>query len=358
MLGCRWTPIKLREEARRLELLVDESKAWEDQKDDLEKASTKEQYSWMDEVLANVSSLESAAQQHMAVVQRGLALAERRIMGATDVTYGLQGGLDHDLERTKAAVWEIIMEHGKDLHWDEMLQAYKDRLVKKDMEEDGEMNYLKVRRYKQETEEQKERIHEWIRGLRGRIGANLTQFQDENVKLQHLFKHYESDEHLRMDDNYEKAVRLKVRVGQAVQEDATEGVHIKEVEALVEGSQQQLKQDIETAAKVSDSVDSLDTLIGDQHLEDDKQMLALTEQYEKLKSQLSMLIKSLTILQSAMQQQQEAHAALKVLEDAEMTKMKQAVENLKPELQSVLDLEGVIKTLHDGTQSRIDDAVV
>ena len=87
-------------------------------------------------------------------------------------------------------------------------------------------------------------------------------------------------------------------------------------------------------------------------------MLALTEQYEKLKSQLSMLIKSLTIVQSAMQQQQEAHAALKVLEDAEMTKMKQAVENLKPELQSVLDLEGVIKTLHDGTQSRIDDVVV
>jgi tetratricopeptide (TPR) repeat protein len=66
------------------------------------------------------------------------------------------------------------MEHGKDLHWDEMLQAFKDRLVKKDMEEDGEMNYLKVRRYKQETEEQKERIHEWIRGLRGRIEANLT----------------------------------------------------------------------------------------------------------------------------------------------------------------------------------------
>ena len=358
MFGCRWTQIKLREEARRLELLVDEAKDWQDKKYEFEKASTKSQYAWMDGTLANVSRLESEAQQHMGVVQEGLALAERRIMGAADVTYGLQGGLDYDLDRTKAAVWEIIMEHGKDLHWDEMLQAYKDRQVKKDMEEDGEMNYLKVRRYKQETEEQKERIHEWIKGLRGRIDANLTQFQDDNVKLQHLFKHYESDEHLRMDDNYEKAMHLKVRISQAVQEDATEGVKIKEMEALVEGSQQHLKQDIETAAKVSDSVDSLDTIIEDDHLEDDKQMLALTEQYEKLKSQLSMLIKSLTIVQSAMQQEQEAHAALKVLEDSEMTKIKQAVENLKPELQSVLDLEGVIKTLNDGTQSRIDDAMV
>ena len=45
------------------------------------------------------------------------------------------------------------------------------------------------------------------------------------VEKQHFFKHYESDEHLRMDDNYEKATHLKARVGQAVQEDATEGVH-------------------------------------------------------------------------------------------------------------------------------------
>ena len=356
--GCRWTQIKLREEARRLELLVAEASAWQDAKYKLEKNSSKDEYSWIHETVDNIAKLESEARRHMTVVETGLMHAENRIGAATDVTYALQGDIDHSLDKTRRAVWEIIMERGKELHWDQLLQAYKDRQVKKDMETDGEMNYLKVRRYNMETEEQKQRIHGWIKGLRGRMEANFTHLQEENDKLQHLYTNLKSDEDLRMQDIYGKSMHLEKEVGEAVKAGATEEVNIKQVDAVVQSSQQKMKEAIESAAKVSDGVDALDTVIGDQHLEDEKQMVVMTEKYEKLKSELSMLITSLSTVQSAMRQEQEAHAALKVLEDAEMKKMKQAVEDLKPELQSILDLEGVIKTLHDGTQSKIDGAMV
>jgi len=71
-----------------------------------------------------------------------------------------------------------------------------------------------------------------------------------------------------------------------------------------------------------------------------------------------MLITSLTNVQGAVREQQEAHSALKIYEDKEMKKLKDAVETLKLDLQSILDLDGVIKHLQSGTQSNIDDAMV
>jgi hypothetical protein len=233
-----------------------------------------------------------------------------------------------------------------------------DRQAEKDLKEDGEMNYLKMSRYNKETQAQKQRIHSWINGLRGRIEANFTHLHGVSAKLQHLFTNYQSDENRRMQENYATAMHLRKQEGEAVQEDETEQTHIKEAEAVLHDEQQEMKQAIEEVAKFPDNLDSLHTLIDDQHLEEEKQTEAQTEQYEKLRLQLLMLVKSLNTMESAMQQQQESHAALKILDEVKMTKMRQDVENLKLKIQSFLDRESVLKTLHDGDQSTLDDAVV
>jgi hypothetical protein len=128
-LCCRWTEEKLREEARRLEFLVSEVENWQDQKDKHEEHSAKKEYAWMDDTLSNVSKLESEAAKHVHLVEMGQKEAESRILNATAVTYGLQGGLDYDLDKTKRAVWEIIMTQGKELNWDKLVQEYRDRQV-------------------------------------------------------------------------------------------------------------------------------------------------------------------------------------------------------------------------------------
>jgi hypothetical protein len=232
-----------------------------------------------------------------------------------------------------------------------------DRQAEKDLKEDGELNYLKMSRYNKETQEQKQRIHGWISRLRGRIEANFTHLHGAGAKLQHLFTNYKSDENFRMQENYATAMHLQKQEGEAVQEDETEQTHIKEVQAVLQDEQQEMKS-IQEVAKLPNDLDSLHTLIDDQHLEEEKQTEAQTEQYEKLRRHLSMLFKSLNTMESAMQQQQESNAALKILDEVKMTKMRQDVKNLKLRIQSILDRESVLKTLHDGNQSTLDDAVV
>ena len=71
-----------------------------------------------------------------------------------------------------------------------------------------------------------------------------------------------------------------------------------------------------------------------------------------------MLITSLTTVQGTLHEVQEAHSALKQEEDVEMKKLKDAVENLKPKLQSILDLDSVVKDLQSSSQSSADEAMV
>jgi len=350
--------LRLRAEARRLILLANEAEAWQDEKYKEEMPQLKGDTTEIDETLANITRIEKSADKHMEVIAQGLQVAETGIHDAAGVTYKLQGRIDYKEDKTKRKVWEIIGERGDELHWDELLQAYKDRQIKKDMDADGDMNYLKVKRYNKEVSDQKQRIHAWILGLRGRIQENFTHIEHEGANLDRLYRNLKLDQELRFQDHYSKFMHAKATVTKAVVASATVSIRAQQSENMVDGEQEAMDAAVDTSRNVSDGVDSFDKLIGEQHISDEKLMVSASETYEALTSKLSMLITSLTNVQGAMREQQEAHSALKIDEDKEMKKLKDAVETLKPDLQSILDLDGVIKNLQSGTQSNIDDAMV
>lgn len=348
----------MREEARRLILLVDEATWWEDEKYKKEVSGTHKDTTEIDDTLTNISNMQKKADEHMAILSAHLAIAEEKINSAVVVTQNLQDRMDYKEDKAKRAVWELIEEHGRDLHWDEMVQAYKDRQVKKDMKADGEMNYLMMKRYNNEVEEQKERIHEWIRGLRGRVSANISYVQHQDEILQHAYNVLKNDEYLHFQDRYSKAIHLKDKVGEEVMTSASVAVRVQHADNVIASQQTQMEDTVATANRVFNGVDALDKLIGEDHLADVEAMDKIEEKYEALKSRMSMLITSLTTVQSAMKEEQAAHSALKTEEDETMAKLKDKVEKLKPDLQSILDLDGVIKALQAGTQSNINDASV
>jgi len=353
----RWTKKRLRQEARQLVLLVNEAQAWEDEKYKREVPQIKGDTTGIDDTLASITKIERSADKHLKVIAEGLHVAETGIAAAADVTDNLQDNIDYKEDKTKRKVWEMIDEMGDQLHWDQLLQGYKDRQIRKDMDADGKMNYLSIKRYNKEVADQKQRIHGWIQGLRGRIQGNFSHIQHEEAGEDDVYHNLKLDQELQFDEQYSKFMHTKKKVAKDVESSADIVVRAQLADNAVSHEQQAMNKAIETSKRVSDGVDALDKVIGDQHLSDEKLMVTASETYEALKSKLSMLITSLTTVQGAIQEQQEAHSALKTKEDGEMKKLKGAVETLKPDLQSILDLDGVVKNLQSGTQSNIDDAV-
>ena len=359
MLMDRWSARRLREEARKLALLANEAKSWEDEKYKKEVGALTtnfDQNAWVDMDLANITGIENQARKHMRAIYEGVRIANRGITAAATTTGVLQQSIEHGEDRTVRKVWELIYEFGKDFDFQKLIQDYIDRQARRDMAADGKMDYLKVKRYNREVDEQKERIHGWIEGLRGRIVKNFTNIEDKSQKLQRLYGKLTKDDGMRFLESWIKAQKMSAKVGDAVKQGANVEVHIRRIDKEVQEFQTAFATVTGNAQKVSDGVDALDKTIADQHLKDLEDMLPLTEKFDHLKSHLSMLITSLTTVEGVMHEVQEKHSALKREEDDEMDKLNESVEKLKPELQSILDLDGVIKSLQSEFQSKMNAA--
>jgi hypothetical protein len=348
----------LREEAERLVLLAQEAKAWEDEKYRKEVLMAQNMSTTSGEDLGNISAIEAEAKRHMAVIAAGMETAEGHIDRAEKLTHDLQEFTDYKLDKTRRAVWLLISEHGKDLDFNAMVQAYIDRQAEMDMKADGELNTVKINRYTKELEQSKQTMHEMLEKIRGRIATNLTAIREQDRRVQHEYEKYKAAEDGDMQQSYAKATQLGSQIGKDVRKAANIEVRNRQIDAKVQAAQAVMNAAFDSAQKTSIGVENLDNLMMNQHIEDEKKMVAIMEKYESLKSRMSMLITSLTTVQGTLHEVQEAHSALKQEEDVEMKKLKDAVENLKPKLQSILDLDSVVKDLQSSSQSSADEAMV
>ena len=353
----KWSRERLREEAERLVLLTEEAQDWENQRYPREVLHLHHADTFMDSELSNVSKIEAMASERMAVLEKPLEQAEKHIDKAEQVTHEMQGTEDHDLDKTRRAVWEIIMTHNKQIDLQALVQGYVDRQAQKDMQADGKMDYLRINRYDKAVRDKKEEIEQLLRVLRGRIGVNLTKVESDNAKVEDKYATYSADVDSRMLNAYFQATQLEKVLGKDVVKAANLRIRNRLTEGMVHETSESMYNASTVAKHIKLGTEALDNLMENQHIQDDHYEVLLLEKYESLKSRLSMLVTALTRVQGAMKIEQEAHIALKKKEETEMTRLRNAVEDLKPKLQSILDLDGVLQNVSHESHTNIGAAL-
>ncbi len=335
-----------------------EASRWEDAKNAREQHLAKRDADYQAEVLSNITKIEADYKTATEILQKHLKAAEDKIGSAALVTDHLQIIQEHKEDVMTDKVWTILGLASQQLHWDEKLQAIKDLQIKRDMESDGKMNYVMVKRYNTDVEEEKQRLGEWIMGLRGRVHKNMTYLNEQEAKLLAEYNKLHHNEIMHFEEVYSKFDHLNQLAQEGVDEGNELDALAKDSEVEEEGEEGKMKSAIETAKTVSIGVEALDQHMQDQHEQDFGHMDQMFEKYDALKSMLSMLVTSLHTVESVLQKEQAAHSLLKEEENWQMANLKSAVEKLKPKLQSILDLDGSVKTLQAGAQSNIDSALV
>ncbi len=347
----RWSKRRLREEAKRLIGLVSEATNWEDKRYEADTAKSMAVENKIAASLGNISEVERMAKAHMQVIYEGLKVAEGGIETATATTGKEQLAIDHEEDKKKRKVWEILEEHHGNLDWDKVLQQQHDLVEKANIYKQEKMDTVDINRADAEIAAAFQDVTGRIEGMRGRIDANVSGFRSGAVELAHRLNNFTADEMEDMRSAYAKVLALHAST--LITANATASFK-RTVADYKKATSQRLKgiSAIQvTADKVTAGTNSLDLRMQTAREREDSQMQLLEGQFKSLKERLTALAAASSAAQSAMEEEQSAHSALVQAEDRKMQEFNDALGEMEPQITRILDMSGAITNLESDTRS-------
>ena len=345
----RWTKRRLRLEAKRLIGLVSEAQSWQDKKYREDTGKSESVATWLSGTLDNITNIESEAKTHMEVIYEGLRVAGAGIGAAAATTRKQQMEIDHEEDKKKRAVWEILEEHHEKLDWDRDLQEQHDLLMKANVYKQEKMDTLDINRADAEIGAAFQDVNGRIEGMRGRIDANMSIFKNGSLEMLQRLDRFKATELEDMKNSYRAAMTQQAGTLNLANRTTSFG---HTVDAYDRSTSQRLRgiTGLEaTFANVTFGIDAFETHMQTAQGAEASQISELEEQFKTLKQKLTDLVAVSATVQSAMEEEQAAHSALVHEENEKMQEFNDAVADMEPQITQILDLSGTISSLEVDT---------
>ena len=343
----RWTKRQLREEAKRLILLVREAQNWQDRSDEADEEKAKSTKKFLKEATENISKIEQMTAGHVNVIYHGLKVAEAGVAGAAKTTEDATLEIERDENFKKRAVWEILIGHSQKIsrkEYEKRLQEQRDLVIKSNIWHDEKLDKVKLNRYADDVGRYAQLMEGWQKGMRGRIGDNTSTFREESVHDVHALRNFSEIEQKDMDEAYTLALRARVTTLGVLK--ATKLVsNANDYSAKkISARQEDIDAILAHMRALDQGIGKFETEIQTEEQTGFEQIQELEIRFESMKLKLSTLISALGTVQRTLDEEQSEHSALVQQQDQEAKHLKDTVSDLGPKIYGIIsDISAKIK---------------